>query len=180
VVLLLAQGLSGSYCGHGGGGGGPTTDELDTGDISECSQLRGSDHLKASGTLAVGVEGKPVRPWRLGISSVAGADGEHVVTFSGCVLAEGVETWRFASNAHLQGPVPRASPVKLPVPRIWAPGYSGGLLEVQANREHHFLLKGAGELEVLEFDPNARRFIARGEMYPEQGGTVTLSWELTW
>jgi hypothetical protein len=176
VVLLLAQGLSGASC----GGGGPSTDETDAGDLFECSHTRGSDYRKASGSLAVTVEGQAVGPWRLGISPVARADGEYVVMFSGCVLAGGVETWRFASSASLQGPVPKGSPVKLPVPRSSAPGYTGGLLEVGANQEHHFLLKGAGELEVLEFDPSARRFVARGEMYPEQGGTVTLSWELTW
>ncbi|WP_224244861.1 hypothetical protein [Hyalangium gracile] len=45
--------------------------------------------------------------------------------------------------------------------------------------EGRFFIHGAGELEVQEFDPVARHFVALGELYPEQGGTVSLSWDVT-
>jgi hypothetical protein len=171
--LLLAGCLAGADCGGDPG-------EVGSGDRAACSNLQGSNHERASGRFDVTVNGRTVGPWRLGVLVAARHDGTYDVQLSACVLeGDGAETWRHASVAHLPGPV-RETPVKLPVPRLEAPGFSGGLLDVVGNREHHFLLRGAGELEVREFDPEARRFIARGEMYPEQGGTVTLSWDVTW
>jgi hypothetical protein len=173
AVLLLASGLTGASCGGDPG-------ELNPGDRSACSNLQGSSAAPASGRFEVVVDGSTVGPWQLGVSLVPRADGTHEAWFSACVLeGDGAETWRYSSIAFLEGRV-RGTPVKLPVPQSRAPGFTGGLLDVKSNREHHFLLRGAGELDVQEFDPEARRFIARGEMFPDQGGTVKLSWDVTW
>ncbi|HYH97579.1 hypothetical protein [Hyalangium sp.] len=147
---------------------------------AECSNYQESSYAKATGRFEVTVNGRTLGPWRLAVSSVPQVNGVHDIWFSACVLAGGgIETWRYSSIAFLQGPV-SGTPVKLPVPQSRAPGFTGGLLDILGNREHHFFQQGAGELEVLEFDPVARRFVAHGEMYPEQGGTVTLSWDVTW
>jgi hypothetical protein len=173
AALLLTSCVISTGCGGDPG-------ELNPGDRSACSNLQDSGAALASGRFDVVVDGSTVGPWQLGVSHVPRPDGTHEAWFSACVLeGDGAETWRYSSIAFLEGPV-RGTPVKLPVPQSRAPGFTGGLLNVTANREHHFLLRGAGELEVQEFDPDARRFVARGEMYPEMGGTVKLSWELTW
>jgi hypothetical protein len=106
-------------------------------------------------------------------------NGGYDVFLNACVRGGGSEQWRFSALATLTGPV-KGTPVKLAVPTQTPPGFTGGVLDVVGNREHHFLLRGAGQIEVREFDPDARRFVASGEVYPEQGGTVTLSWDLTW
>ena len=178
AFVLLALCLSGADC----GGKPPDVDpgELDRGGDVECSNFQESGYAKATGRFDVTVNGRTEGSWRLAVSVVPRPEGVHEVWFSGCVLAGGgVEMWRYSSIAFLEGPV-RGETVKLPVPQSRAPGFTGGLLDVIGNREHHFLLRGAGELEVQEFDPVARRFVARGEMYPEQGGTVTLAWDVTW
>ena len=173
AVLLISSCVISTGCGGDPG-------ELNPGDRSACSNLQGSGAALASGRFEVVVDGSTVGPWQLGVSHVPRPDGTHEAWFSACVLeGDGAETWRYSSIAFLEGPV-SGTPVKLPVPQSRAPGFTGGLLDVTANREHHFLLRGAGELEVREFDPDARRFVAHGEMYPEMGGTVKLSWELTW
>jgi hypothetical protein len=179
ALLSLALCLSGADCGGGGEPPPANPGDVDSGDIFECSNIQERSYQRASGYFDVGVNGSAVGPWRLGISPVRLHDGRYDVYLSGCIREGGVEKWREAAIARLEGPV-KGEPVRLPVPKLSAPGFTGGLLDVVGNREHHFLLRGAGELEVQEFDPEARRFIARGEVYPEQGGTVTLSWELSW
>ncbi|NOK15918.1 hypothetical protein [Corallococcus carmarthensis] len=177
ALLVLASCLTGADC-----GGAPPTDPdvVDpVGDV-ECSNHQSSSYVKASGRFVVTVDGRDVGTWRLAVSDVPHADGVHDLWFSACVLAGGgIETWRYSSIAFIPGPV-SGTPVKLPAPQSQAPGFYGAVLDVLGNREHHFLIQGGGELEVLEYDPVARHFVARGDMFPEQGGTVSLSWDVTW
>lgn len=175
ALLPLTLCLSGADC---GGGETPDPGLVDSGSAFECSNI-GREDVQTSGRFEVGVGGAPVSPWRVGISPVRQLHGGYDIYLQGCVRGGGAELWRFSSVSLVSGPV-KGAPVTLPVPTRTAPGFTGGVLDVKGNREHHFLLKGAGTLVVHEFDPDARRFVARGEVYPEQGGTVTLSWDLTW
>jgi hypothetical protein len=180
AFLLLALCLSGADCGKGAV---PPEDDPDVvdpvGDV-DCSNTSPSSYAKTTGRFDVTVDRTAVGPWRLGLSPVPRPDGSYEVWLSACVQeGGGVETWRYSSIVYLKGLV-QGTPEKLPVPASRAPGFTGGLLDVLGNREHHFFQSGGGVLEVQEFDPKARRFIAQGEVYPEQGGTVTLSWDLTW
>jgi hypothetical protein len=177
ALILLSTCLTGADC-----GGEPPTDPdvIDPVGDAECSKYQPSSYAKASGRFKVTVDGRDVGTWRLAVSDVPQADGAHDLWFSACVLAGGgVETWRYSSIAFLPGKV-SGTPLKLPVPHGKAPGFYGALLDVLGNKEHHFLIQGGGELEVLDYDPVARHFVARGDMYPEQGGTVSLSWDVTW
>ncbi|NPC69527.1 hypothetical protein HPP05_07185 [Corallococcus exiguus] len=176
ALVLLACALMGADC----GGEPPDPDVVDPVGNAECSNYQPSSYAKASGRFVVTVDGREVRTWRLAVSDVPHAGGVHDVWFSACVLAGGgVETWRYSSIAFLPGPV-SGTPLKLPVPRGEAPGFYGAALDVLGNREHHFLIQGGGELEVLEYDPIARHFAARGEVFTEQGSTLSLSWDVTW
>jgi hypothetical protein len=177
AFVLLAVFLSGADC-----GGEPPSDPdiIDPIGDAECSRYDESSYAKASGRFEALVDGRNVGTWRLAVSVVPHPGNVYDIWFSACVLAGGgIETWRFSSIAFMPGPV-SGTPVVLPAPQSRAPGFTGGLLDVLGNKEHHFFIQGAGSLEVLEFDPVARRFVARGDMYPEQGGTVSLSWDVKW
>ncbi|MDY7225019.1 hypothetical protein [Hyalangium rubrum] len=177
ALVLLSLCLSGADC-----DGTPPSDPdvIDPIGDAECSYYNPNSYSKASGRFEATVDGRSVGTWRLAVSVVPHPGGAHDVWFSACILAGGgIETWRYSSISFLSGPV-SGTPVKLPAPGSRAPGFTGGLLDILGNREHHFYVHGGGELEVQEFDPVARRFVARGEMYPEQGGTVSLSWDVTW
>ncbi|ATB33295.1 hypothetical protein [Melittangium boletus] len=181
LVLLLCPLLAGAECGEVPGTPDVTDPEIiePVGNV-ECSNYQPSSYAKVTGRFEVQVDGRFPGTFRLAVSPVPQLSGGHDVWLSACVLAGGgVETWRYSAIAFLPGPV-KGTPVRLPVPASRAPGFTGGLLDVLANREHHFFQRGGGWLEVTEFDPVARHFVAQGEMFPEQGGAVTLSWDVTW
>ncbi|WP_224371197.1 hypothetical protein [Hyalangium versicolor] len=181
LLLFLTPFLAGGDC-----GGVPDPPDVTDPDVIdpvgnvECSNYQPSSYSKASGRFAARVDDRSPGTFRLAVSVVPHPGDVYDIWFSGCVLAGGgVETWRYSSIAFLPGPV-KGTSVQLPAPASRAPGFAGGLLDILGNREHHFYVSGGGVLEVTEFDPVARHFVARGEMYPEQGGTVTLAWDVTW
>ncbi len=174
VFVLLAHGLV------GGCGGDPDPSTLSPEPATECSQLQGKSGYSAlSGTFGVTVDGTRVDAWRPAIFVAKQHDGTYDLYVDACVLTGGVERWRLASLTRLAGPV-RDTPVKPPVPSQQVPGFYGGVLDVVGNREHHFLLQGAGDITVSHFDPDARALTLSGEAYPVQGGTVGLDWRVTW
>ncbi|HLL55305.1 MAG TPA: hypothetical protein VK447_17235 [Myxococcaceae bacterium] len=142
--------------------------------VYDCSAYDEHKHL-ASGRMEATIGGQRLASWRSSVQSVADRD----LYMSACVVEDGKETWRFSAKFTFDGPV-TSTPVTVAVPSQNAPGLFGGFLDVANNREHHFLLDGAGTVTVTRYDPAARAFDASGVVYPKQGGEVPLAFALTW